>query len=112
MFSVEAANVQTKENECVGFPHVSGVLRYIHTTIIFLMLIIFTFAVYAGAGDCSNLYGSPAKVYDGLTAASELVPQAMPFAKTKHSRKMMPKPGMKFLNTTSAVRVDEVVLYL
>merc|ERR1719235_1856135 len=45
---------------------------YIHTTIIFLMLVIFTFAVYAGAGDCSNLYGSPAKVYDGLTAASEL----------------------------------------
>merc|ERR1719506_2628821 len=45
---------------------------YIHTTIIFLMLVIFTFAVYAGAGDCSNLYGSPAKVYDGLTAATEL----------------------------------------
>merc|ERR1719235_805596 len=45
---------------------------HIHTTIIFLMLVIFTFAVYAGAGDCSNLYGSPAKVYDGLTAASEL----------------------------------------
>ena len=65
------------ESECVGFPHVSGVLRYIHTTIIFLMLIIFTFAVYAGAGDCSNLYGSPAKVYDGLTAASELVPEAI-----------------------------------
>merc|ERR1719456_418925 len=45
---------------------------YVHTTVIFLMLIIFTFAVYAGAGDCSNLYGSPEKVFDGLTAASEL----------------------------------------
>merc|ERR1719159_1626835 len=45
---------------------------YVHTTIIFLMLIIFTFAVYSGGGDCSNLYGSPSKVFDGLTAASEL----------------------------------------
>ena len=95
MFSVEAANVQTKENECVGFPHVSGVLRYIHTTIIFLMLIIFSFAVYSGGGDCSGLFGSPGQVYDGLSAASELVrlPQPIPFAETKYRRTMMPKPG-------------------
>jgi Na+/proline symporter len=43
---------------------------YVHTTVIFLMLIIFTFSVYAGAGDSSNLYGTPDKVYDGLEAAS------------------------------------------
>merc|ERR1719262_921516 len=36
---------------------------YIHTTVIFLMLIIFTFSVYAGSGDDSGLYGSPSKVY-------------------------------------------------
>jgi Na+/proline symporter len=44
---------------------------YVHTTVIFLMLIIFTLSVYAGAGDCSGLYGSPSAVYDALEAASE-----------------------------------------
>merc|ERR1719353_2540487 len=43
---------------------------YIHTTVIFVMLITFTFTVYAGSGDSSNLYGSPAKVFDGLEQAS------------------------------------------
>jgi len=43
---------------------------YVHTTVIFLMLIIFTFAVYIGGGDDSGLYGSPAKVYQGLEKAS------------------------------------------
>jgi len=43
---------------------------YIHTTVIFLMLLIFTFSVYASPGDSSNLYGSPDKVYDGLEQAS------------------------------------------
>merc|ERR1719313_1582843 len=32
---------------------------YVHTTVIFLMLIIFTMSVYAGSGDSSNLYGTP-----------------------------------------------------
>merc|ERR1719456_692591 len=40
---------------------------YIHTTVIFLMLIIFTFAVYSGGGDCSGLFGSPGAVFNGLT---------------------------------------------
>merc|ERR1719191_2259524 len=43
---------------------------YVHTTVIFLMLIIFTMTVYAGSGDSSNLYGSPSKVFDGLEQAS------------------------------------------
>lgn len=43
---------------------------YVHTTVIFLMLIIFTFTVYASSGDESNLYGSPNKVYDGLEDTS------------------------------------------
>jgi len=43
---------------------------YIHTTVIFLMLLIFTFTVYSSPGDSSNLYGSPDKVYDGLEQAS------------------------------------------
>jgi len=43
---------------------------YVHTTVIFLMLIVFTFAVYAGSGDESNLYGTPEKVYNGLEKAS------------------------------------------
>ncbi|CAE8619646.1 unnamed protein product, partial [Polarella glacialis] len=43
---------------------------YVHTTIIFLMLIIFGFTVYGGSGDSSGLYGSPSKVYNGLEKAS------------------------------------------
>jgi len=43
---------------------------YVHTSVIFLMLIIFTFSVYASSGDSSGLYGSPDKVYDGLQQAS------------------------------------------
>jgi len=38
--------------------------------VIFLMLIIFSFSVYAGGGDSSDLYGSPGKVYKGLEKAS------------------------------------------
>jgi len=43
---------------------------YVHTTVIFMMLIVFTFTVYAGSGDDSGLYGSPGKVYQGLGDAS------------------------------------------
>jgi len=43
---------------------------YVHTTVIFLMLIIFTFSVYAGSGDSSDLYGTPSKVFGGLEKAS------------------------------------------
>mmetsp|Transcript_39864 Transcript_39864/g.93892 ORF Transcript_39864/g.93892 Transcript_39864/m.93892 type:complete len:870 (+) Transcript_39864:65-2674(+) len=43
---------------------------YVHTTVIFFMLLIFSFSVYAGSGDSSNLYGSPSNVYDGLEKAS------------------------------------------
>merc|ERR1719387_2850125 len=43
---------------------------YVHTTVIFLMLIIFTFSVYAGEGDSSGLYGTPAKVFSALETAS------------------------------------------
>ncbi|CAE8639555.1 unnamed protein product [Polarella glacialis] len=43
---------------------------YVHTTVIFLMLIIFSLTVYAGSGDSSGLYGSPSKVYNGLEKAS------------------------------------------
>merc|ERR1740127_308493 len=39
---------------------------YVHTTVIFIMLIVFTFAVYAGSGDDSGLYGSPSKVHAAL----------------------------------------------
>merc|ERR1719238_2126711 len=46
---------------------------YVHTSVIFLMLIVFTFAAYVGIKkDCSGLYGSPNAVYYGLEAASEL----------------------------------------
>jgi len=46
---------------------------YVHTSVIFLMLVIFTFAAYVGIKkDCSGLYGSPNAVYYGLEAASEL----------------------------------------
>merc|ERR1719191_864027 len=34
------------------------IASYVHTTVIFLMLIIFTFTVYAGSGE-HDLYGSP-----------------------------------------------------
>jgi len=43
---------------------------YVHTTVIFVMLLTFTFTVYASPGDDSGLYGSPEKVYDGLESAS------------------------------------------
>merc|ERR1719482_2642984 len=43
---------------------------YVHTTVIFIMLIVFTFAVYAGSGDSSGLYGSPGKVHTALAKAS------------------------------------------
>merc|ERR1719375_2738713 len=43
---------------------------YVHTTVIFIMLIVFTFSVYAGSGDESNLYGTPSKVHAGLAKAS------------------------------------------
>merc|ERR1719183_3522312 len=44
---------------------------YVHTSVIFLMLVIFTFTVYASGGDCSGLYGSPNAVFDALTKATE-----------------------------------------
>mmetsp|Transcript_89403 Transcript_89403/g.278178 ORF Transcript_89403/g.278178 Transcript_89403/m.278178 type:complete len:878 (+) Transcript_89403:65-2698(+) len=40
---------------------------YVHTTVIFLMLLIFGFRVYVGSG---ALYGTPKRVYRGLEAAS------------------------------------------
>ena len=43
---------------------------YVHTTVIFFMLLVFSFAVYSGSGDSSNLYGSPSNVYKGLEKAS------------------------------------------
>jgi len=43
---------------------------YVHTTVIFVMLWVFTFAVYASPGDESGLFGSPDNVYDGLQKAS------------------------------------------
>jgi len=43
---------------------------YVHTTVIFIMLIVFTFAVYAGSGDDSGLYGTPSKVHAALAKAS------------------------------------------
>ncbi|CAE8697689.1 unnamed protein product, partial [Polarella glacialis] len=43
---------------------------YVHTTVIFLMLIIFSLTVYASPGDSIGLYGSPSKVYNGLEKAS------------------------------------------
>jgi len=42
---------------------------YVHTTVIFMMLLIFTFSVYAGATD-NEYYGSAGKVYDGLQNAA------------------------------------------
>jgi len=43
---------------------------YVHTTVIFFMLMVFTFSVYANSGGDGTFYGSPTKVYDGLEAAS------------------------------------------
>lgn len=43
---------------------------YVHTTVIFFMLIVFTFTVYASAGDDYDVYGSPSKVYDSLERTS------------------------------------------
>jgi len=43
---------------------------YVHTTVIFLMLLIFTFTVYGSGGDGSGLYGDAPKVHRGLTKAS------------------------------------------
>merc|ERR1711959_383894 len=42
---------------------------YVHTTVIFLMLIIFTFAVYSGSGE-HDLWGSPSNVYSALEKAT------------------------------------------
>jgi len=41
---------------------------YVHTTVIFFMLIVFTFSVYAGSGE-QDLWGSPAKVHASLEKA-------------------------------------------
>merc|ERR1719252_468595 len=41
---------------------------YVHTTVIFMMLIIFSFAVYSGSGE-HDLWGSPSNVYNGLEKA-------------------------------------------
>ena len=43
---------------------------YVHTTVIFFMLLVFTFTVYGSGGDGSGLYGSADAVYDGLEKAS------------------------------------------
>merc|ERR1719191_1248106 len=42
---------------------------YIHTTVIFIMLIVFSFAVYTGSGD-HDLWGSAGKVRTSLQAAT------------------------------------------
>merc|ERR1719262_646734 len=38
---------------------------YVHTTVIFLMLLIFTFTIYAGSGT-EDLWGSPGNVHKAL----------------------------------------------
>jgi len=43
---------------------------YIHTTVIFVMLIVFSFAVYTGTGD-HNLWGSASNVHKALQGATE-----------------------------------------
>jgi Na+/proline symporter len=45
------------------------IASYVHTTVIFLMLIIFTFTVYAGDGE-QGLWGSPQKVHKALDKAT------------------------------------------
>jgi Na+/proline symporter len=42
---------------------------YVHTTVIFVMLLTFTFAVYSGSGE-HDLWGSPSNVYTALEKAS------------------------------------------
>merc|ERR1719353_291698 len=42
---------------------------YIHTTVIFVMLLTFTFAVYSGSGE-HDLWGSPGNVYSALEKAT------------------------------------------
>jgi len=42
---------------------------YVHTTVIFVMLLTFTFAVYSGTGE-HDLWGSPANVYSALEKAT------------------------------------------
>merc|ERR1719160_1104238 len=42
---------------------------YVHTTVIFFMLLTFTFAVYSGSGE-HDLWGSPTNVYNALEKAS------------------------------------------
>merc|ERR1719160_1770828 len=42
---------------------------YVHTTVIFIMLLTFTFAVYSGSGE-HDLWGSPTNVYSALEKAS------------------------------------------
>eukprot|EP00746_Dinoflagellata_sp_MGD_P160116 gnl/MRDRNA2_/MRDRNA2_86806_c0_seq1.p1 gnl/MRDRNA2_/MRDRNA2_86806_c0~~gnl/MRDRNA2_/MRDRNA2_86806_c0_seq1.p1 ORF type:complete len:976 (+),score=202.83 gnl/MRDRNA2_/MRDRNA2_86806_c0_seq1:105-2930(+) len=42
---------------------------YVHTTVIFVMLLTFTFAVYSGSGD-HDLWGSPDNVYNALEKAT------------------------------------------
>merc|ERR1740138_1903054 len=46
------------------------IASYVHTTVIFSMLIIFTFSVYAGSGE-QNLWGSAGNVYSALEAATK-----------------------------------------
>merc|ERR1719265_2464493 len=42
---------------------------YVHTTVIFIMLLTFNFAVYSGSGE-HDLWGSPANVYSALEKAT------------------------------------------
>merc|ERR1719375_1155750 len=42
---------------------------YVHTTVIFVMLLTFTFAVYSGSGE-HDLWGSPTNVYNALEKAT------------------------------------------
>jgi len=42
---------------------------YVHTTVIFIMLLTFTFAVYSGSGE-HDLWGSPSNVYKALEQAT------------------------------------------
>jgi Na+/proline symporter len=42
---------------------------YVHTTVIFVMLLTFTFAVYGGSGE-HDLWGSPTNVYNALEKAT------------------------------------------
>jgi Na+/proline symporter len=42
---------------------------YVHTTVIFVMLLVFTFTVYAGSGE-EDLWGSPSNVHKALEKAS------------------------------------------